>query len=184
MHPAGSEPVRGLEVGDQSGELVEWDVLSVPAVLTHEMLVCGVFAQMKHGRSMTQVHMMNTPDRLECLDGAIHGRGRDPVIGELFGHLVELGSGQVLVVMRRHHLTDRSPGGGDPKARTSELVYQLRRLDSRHDSATGQLVGSFDHPFEHLAGSTRVDRLVRHVDRLDEPSGQTRGNDRRCRVDD
>jgi hypothetical protein len=132
MHTSCDESETLLQVGDEPLELTERDVLGPPALLAHEMVMLGMVAQVEHGRPMTQMDMMEPPHRLQRVDRPVHRRLVDGDPGDLLGTTVQLGCGEVLVVRRRDHLTDRTTRCGHPQAGAAEILDEGDSRELRH----------------------------------------------------
>jgi len=97
------------------------------------MLMTRIFGQVVYRRPMTHVRMGEQPGILERLEGPIHSGPIEtgPALGPC--PVVDVGGAEMLVVSRRHDLTDCTSGVGDPISPVAQGVDQFVGRDVHRD---------------------------------------------------
>lgn len=132
METVDHEAVPLSEMHGELVELGEGKVGGPAADLTDEMVMFGVLAEVHDGGAVSEVNMVEAAGNLESLDAPVDRGDVDTPTRLPLGEAVELGHGEMLVVVTSENPAHGSPGHRHPHPRPPEVVDENLGTQLRH----------------------------------------------------
>ncbi len=101
------------------------------------MVVIPLLGEVDHTGAVAQVHVVEKTERLQHVQGAVHGGLVDGAAPGGVGAPLDVAGGEVLLVGLGQHLADGTPGGGDAQPLPAQRADQIFGGDVHPKDGTG-----------------------------------------------